>query len=76
LFSKAFPKLISIYNECLERGCFPENWKIGRVVPILKPGKEDGLDPSKYRIISLLNIGGKLLEELLINVNYAPHIQN
>jgi hypothetical protein len=76
MFSKAFSKLIFIYIECLERGCFPRNWKIGRVVPILKPGKEDSLDPSKYRIISLLNIGGKLLEKLLINLNYAPHIQN
>jgi len=67
LFSKAFPKLTSIYNEFLKRGCFPRKCKIGKVVPILKPGKEDSLDPSKYRAISLLNIGGKLLEKLLIN---------
>jgi hypothetical protein len=67
LFSKAFPKLTSTYNECLKRGCFPRKLKIGKVVPILKPNKEDSPDPSKYRTISLLNIGGKLLEKLLIN---------
>jgi len=33
----------------------------------MKPGKEDSQDPSKYRPISLLNIGGKVLEKLLIN---------
>ena len=56
----------SIYNECLRRGCFPENWKITKIIPVTKPDKEDSQDPSKYRPISL-NIGGKILEKLLIN---------
>ena len=33
----------------------------------MKPGKEHSMDPSKYRPISLINIGGKVLEKLLIN---------
>jgi hypothetical protein len=33
----------------------------------MKPGKEECNDVSKYRPISLLNIGGKLLERLMIN---------
>jgi hypothetical protein len=51
----------------LKRGRFPKNWKIAKIIPITKPGREDSLDPSKYRPISLLNIGGKVLEKLLIN---------
>ena len=35
--------------------------------PTIKPGKENSTDPSKYRPISLLNIGGKVLEKLLTN---------
>jgi len=46
---------------------FPKKWKIAKVILITKPTKEKSLDPSKYRPISLLNIGGKILEKLLIN---------
>jgi ribonuclease HI len=68
LILNSVPKtLTAIYNECLKKGCFPREWKIARIIPITKPGKEDSLDPSKYRPISLLNIGGKVLEKLLIN---------
>jgi hypothetical protein len=58
--------MTSLYNECLRTGCFPETWKIAKVLPIAKPGREDCLDPSKYRPISLLNTEGKVLEKLLI----------
>jgi len=48
-----------------------KRWKIAKVIPIIKPRKENSIDPSKYRPISLLNIGGKVLEKLLINrINY------
>jgi len=69
LIFKSIPKTVtSIYNECLKRGCFPKkNWKRAKTIPITKPGKEDSSDPSKYRPISLLNIGGKVLKKILIN---------
>jgi hypothetical protein len=48
LIFKSIPKtLTSIYNECLKRGCFPKNWKMAKIIPITKPGKENTLDPSK-----------------------------
>jgi hypothetical protein len=37
------------------------------IIPIIKPKKEKCNDASKYRPISLLNIGGKLLERLTID---------
>jgi hypothetical protein len=68
LIFKSIPKTVTpIYSECLKRGCFPKNWKIAKIIPITKPGREGSTDPSKYRPISLLNIGGKVLEKLLIN---------
>jgi hypothetical protein len=45
----------------------PRRWKTAKIIPLTKPGKENSTDPSKYRLISLLNIGGKVLEKLLIN---------
>jgi hypothetical protein len=38
-----------------------------RIIPITKPGKENSDDVSKFRPISLLNIGGKVLEKVLIS---------
>ena len=38
---------------------------------VLKLNKDNSQDPNKYRPINLLNIGGKILDELLINrTNY------
>jgi len=52
---------------CLEEGCFPKQWKHLVIIPIIKPGKEECNDVSKYRPISLINTGGKLLERLMID---------
>ena len=70
-----FPRLVTeIYNQCLKKGCFPRRWKTVKIIPIVKPGKENSMEPSKYRPISLLNIGGKVLEKLLINgINRHVH---
>ena len=67
-FYEHFPTLIfTIYSECLRTGCFPKKWKTLRIIPITKPGKENIKDVSKYRPISLINVGGKVLEKILIN---------
>jgi hypothetical protein len=56
----------AIYNSCLRSGKFPLRWKKAMILPITKPGKGCE-DVSKFRPISLLNIGGKVLEKVLIN---------
>jgi len=48
-------------------GCFPKKLKQSVIIPIIKPGKEECNDASKYRPISVINIGGKLLERLMID---------
>jgi len=40
------------------------------MLPTVKPGKESSYEVSKYRPISLLNTGGKVLEKLMINRIY------
>ena len=63
-----FPTLtFTIYKECVRTGCFPKKWKISKMIPIPKLGRENINDASKYRPISLINVGGKVLEKILIN---------
>ena len=63
--------ITALYNGCLRRGVFPTRWKRAILIPITKPGKENSDDISKFRPISLLNVGGKVLEKVLINrINY------
>jgi len=65
---QVFPLFFTqIYNACLKEGCFPKKWKRSVIIPIIKPGKEECNDILKYRPISLINTGGKLLERLMID---------
>ena len=65
---KILPKYImAIYNKCLKEVVFPRQWKTAKIIPIVKPGKEGSNEVSKFRPISLLVSGGKVLEKLLIN---------
>jgi hypothetical protein len=41
--------------------------KKSNIVPIIKQGKEDIRDPSKYRSVSLLNVARKVLDKLMID---------
>ena len=60
-----------------KKGCFPKRWKRVKVIPITKPRKEDTMDPSKFRTISLINVGGKVLEKTLIyRIMHHVHINN
>jgi len=63
-----FPSYITaIYNGCLNRGVFPTRWKRSKLFPITKPGKDNCEDVTKFRPISLINTGGKVLEKVLIS---------
>lgn len=59
-------KIISIIiNGCLKLSYFPAIWKIAKVVPIHKHGK-DKSDINSYRPISLLCSMSKILEKVLL----------
>jgi hypothetical protein len=64
---KIFPRLITtLFNGCLRTGYFPKIWKRAKFIPIVKPGKENSAEVSKFRPVSLINIG-EILEKALIN---------
>ena len=54
-------------NACLKDGCFPKKWKHSVIIPNINLGREVYNETSKYRPISLINIGGKLLKKLMID---------
>ena len=47
--------LLKIFNDIWINGTFPESWKIGAIIPISKPGK----DNSNYRPIALTSCNGE-----------------
>ena len=66
--------MTAMYNGCLKNGVFPEIWKKAKIIPIIKSGTQNSHEVTQYRPISLLNIGGKILEKVLINrINHHIH---
>jgi hypothetical protein len=59
--------ITAIYNGCLKKGTFPKRWKNALILPIIKRGKEESSDVSKFCPICLLDIGWKVLEKIMIN---------
>ena len=50
-------------------GIFPEKLKIAKVIPIYK--KRDGKQLNDYRLISLLNVISKFLENVIYHKRYT-----
>lgn len=57
---------VDVFNQCLQEGYFPDQWKKQTLVLIPKPNKPSG-EPSSYRPICLLDTIGKVLEKLIYN---------
>ena len=54
-----------IFENCLQSGSFPNNWKKSNVVPIHKKGDKQLLN--NYRPVSLLPICGNIFERIIFN---------
>ena len=52
------------FNECLQGGCFPTQWKVQRLV-LFPKGNKSPEEPSSYRLLCLLDIAGKLFERVI-----------
>ena len=55
--------LTHIFQQCLQTGTWPTQWKEARVTPVHK--KRERTDPANYRPISLLSVVSKLLERVI-----------
>ena len=69
--------LSKIFNRCLNSLEIPDMWKLGKIIPLLKPGKPSN-QGSSYRPITLLSPVVKVLESLLLptlreNLPLADH---
>ena len=54
-----------LFNETLVTGELPQEFKMGNIVPLLKPGKTNTALPSNYRGITLTCILSKVLERIV-----------
>ena len=66
--------LFIIYTNCINKGCFPNKWKMANVIPIYKKDKKNII--KNYRPISLLPIFSKILEKLIFTSLYSHLIDN
>jgi hypothetical protein len=62
------PLLSVLYNECMQKGEFPDDLKIGRISPIYKKDNEELLE--NYRPVSTLAVFGKIFEKIIYNRLY------
>lgn len=55
--------LSRLFDQSLEEGVLPEDWKVGKVAPLFKSGNAHS--PGNYRPISLTSVPCKLLEHVI-----------
>ena len=72
--SAIFETLAIIFEQCVDTGIFPSEWKKDNIVAIHKKGGKQTL--TNYRLVSLLPICGKILERLMFNEMFRPFIGN
>ena len=56
--------VLSVVNEIWKDGCYPSQWKVSKIIPLLKPGK-DKQEMKSYRPVALTSCLGKLVERLI-----------
>ena len=69
--------MTNMFNKVVNNCTIPPIWKVGRIIPLPKPGKPSDEGPS-YRPISLLSPAAKILESLLLeplqdSISLKPH---
>jgi hypothetical protein len=65
--------LTQLFNAVLLKGYFPAQWKLARIILILKPGKPKGL--TSYRPIRLLTIVDNILKKIQLK-RLLPVVEN
>ena len=63
-----------IFNDCLNDGKFPHEWKKTNVLPVRKKGNKQSL--KNYRLISLLPVCSKIFERLIYDEMFTFFTEN
>ena len=58
------PAVTTLFNRCIDEGCFPDKWKKANVVPVWKR-KGNKKDPVNYRPVSVLPVLARVLEKII-----------
>lgn len=66
LWSSIPDHLLSLYGQCMNESYFPNEWKVGNVVILLKSPDKERNNPRSYRPICLLSVLGKVLERIMV----------
>lgn len=65
--------LSKLFEQSLTLGCLPDDWKVGKVVPVHKTG--DHHSPLNYRPISITSIPCKILEHIIFS-HLVQHLES
>lgn len=57
--------LAVLFNKCILEGCWPDDFKISKVIPLFKKGDRD--EPDNYRPIAIIPVLSKIFEIILKN---------
>lgn len=55
--------LAKMFQQSLEESCLPDDWKVGRVVPLRKGGNKHS--PKNFRLIFLTSVPCKIFEHVI-----------
>ena len=58
-------QILTLFTQSLCTGKLPYQWKIAKIIPLKKGGKDDYTQPKNYRPISLLCTLGKVMEAVI-----------
>ena len=58
-------QIFMLFNKSIKNGQLPKKWKVAKIVPLRKGGKDDYTVAKSYRPISLLATLGKILELII-----------
>jgi hypothetical protein len=67
------PAITRLVNLSFAEGCFPDQFKIAQVTPLIKKAGLDESDASNYRPISNLNTISKIIERICL-ARILPHV--
>ncbi|KAM4060887.1 reverse transcriptase (RNA-dependent DNA polymerase) [Hirsutella rhossiliensis] len=58
-------RVVHLFRLSVEHGVLPKQWRMAKIIPLKKPGKDDYTAARAWRPISLLSTLGKILEAVM-----------